>query len=321
MDGAVKWITYDAEAQVTQAMADNAVYASLVVPADFSATSAAAQTGGGEANPAVLTINQGKNPMAAIQLTTAFSALTASGLPLTQQVFRPVPASLGFVAMLLPMITTLMVFIASMVGALAISASFPLGAHRRWRTLTTQAAAAIIGAGLAGLGATTILNGLAGAGLGVLDGTLFVGLAALALMAIAIGSINWFGRRGLAIPALIFVLSIATATLAYEFLPGFWQACVYPWSPIRLLGDGTRALLFQGADWWNAATPGLLTCAIIGLALMLSARFRPTKPHAHNPKAAAAALPRPEPDGFPTLPALTPGHVITPATIREHQDD
>ncbi|NHB84988.1 hypothetical protein G7085_11205 [Tessaracoccus sp. HDW20] len=75
----------------------------------------------------------------------------------------------------------------------------------------------------------------------------------------------------------ILLLGMGTANMPFEFLPAFWQDFVYPWNPLRFLAEGSRALLFQGAGWWNAATPALLVTALVGALLVLSSVFTPRR--------------------------------------------
>lgn len=104
---------------------------------------------------------------------------------------------------------------------------------------------------------------------------LFLAIASFALMTIVIGSINGVGMVGMAVPVLILVLGLGPADLPYEFLPSFWQHWVYPWNPLQFLANGARALLFQGAGWWNAATLGLIITAAVGCALVVASVLTP----------------------------------------------
>ena len=272
MNGMVKWVTYASQSEIDEALESNEVYGAFVVPADFTASSAAAQQGVGEAAPIIITVNQGKNPMISGQLSTAFNSMAAGDLPVVQQVYHPIPAALGLSAMFLPMLFVLMTYVASLLGGVTTRSAFPLRATGRWKTLATQTGVAVLVAIVVGLTATWIVNSITGAGLPFTDFT------------ILLGSMNWVGIAGVAVPALILVLGSTTASLAYEALPGFWQNFVYPWNPLRFLGDGVRALAFQDAGWWNAATGGLLAALAVGLVLMATSVLTPIGRKVAEPK-------------------------------------
>ncbi|SNU01067.1 hypothetical protein SAMN06298212_10669 [Ruaniaceae bacterium KH17] len=104
---------------------------------------------------------------------------------------------------------------------------------------------------------------------------LFLAIASFALMTLVIGSLNWLGMAGMVVPIAVLLLGLGTANLPYEYLPGFWQDWVYPWNPLRFLAEGSRALLFQGAGWWNPTTLGLIITAIVGVTLVGSSVLRP----------------------------------------------
>ena len=146
MDGMVEWITYNSQAEIDEALENNEVYAAFVVPEDFTVTSVGAQQGAGEVNPIVLTVNQGKNPMISSQLATAFNGVTSGDLPIVQQIYRPIPESLGMSAMFLPMLFVLMMFMSSVLTGITTMTTFPLKTEGRWKTLGAQAGIAVLGA-------------------------------------------------------------------------------------------------------------------------------------------------------------------------------
>ncbi|MGI5951689.1 MAG: YhgE/Pip domain-containing protein [Brooklawnia sp.] len=275
MDGMVQWLTYTSQEEIDQALEDNEVYAALVVPGNFTMASAAAAQGAGEAEPIVLTINEGKNPMVSTQLATAFGALTSGDLPVVQQAFHPIPRTLGASAMFLPVVLVLMTFASSLVGGFATATALPLGPTGRWKTVAAQTALAVVVAPVVGLVCVLVVNAITGAGLPVVDMAVFFGLSSLALMTVVIASVNLLGAAGLVIPMLFLLLGMATGNLAYELLPAFWQNFVYPWNPLRFMGDGARALAFQGAGWWNAATPAMVVLLVIGLVLVATSVLGP----------------------------------------------
>ncbi|MCL2654048.1 MAG: hypothetical protein FWD63_09725, partial [Propionibacteriaceae bacterium] len=64
LDLPVKWTICDTQSCIDDAMTSNSVYATMVIPADFTSTNVAAQSGTSDATPSqiAVTINQGLNP-------------------------------------------------------------------------------------------------------------------------------------------------------------------------------------------------------------------------------------------------------------------
>ncbi len=313
-DGMIAWMTLDSQAALDDALENNEVYAALVIPADLSEAQASAQQAAAEAGqqaaaeamqqgadmtaaqaagetaaqqaaaaaardlpPLKLIVNEGKNPMVSSQLGASLAGLTgASPLAIETEYHNEVPDSLGMVVTFLPMVMMILVYIASYAGGIVIRSTFPMGANERGKTITAQLTIAALGALITGFSAALILSAfvpdltftVGGAGL-------FLAIASFALMTVVIGSINWVGMVGMAVPVLILILGLGPADLPYEFLPSFWQHWVYPWNPLQFLANGARALLFQGAGWWNAATLGLVITAIVGSVLVATSALTP----------------------------------------------
>lgn len=277
-DGMIAWQPLSDQAALDQALEDNDVYAAFVVPADFSASQIADRLGQGEASPVTLIVNEGKNPMVTNLLSGQITALTAgSDLALVTQAHHEVPDSLALLASFLPMVFMILAYISSYATGIVIRSTFPLGATGRARTTVTQLAVAALAAIAIGIAGSAILTAMVDVDLSVLDAAPFMAIASFALMTLVIGSVNWIGMAGMAVPVAILVLGLGTANLPFEFLPGFWQDLVYPWNPLRLLAEGARALLFQGAGWWNAATPGLVATAVVGVGLVTTSVLAPRR--------------------------------------------
>lgn len=300
-DGLVRWIALDSQAELDDALADGDVYAALVVPADFTASQVAAQQGAGQVSALRLVINEGKNPMVASQLSGSLPALAAgSDVPVETVFHDEVPDSLGLLASFLPMVFMILAYISSYATGIVIRSTFPLGAERRGATVVTQLAVAAAAAVMIGGLASWILSVMApDVGLPVGDAAVFLAISSFALMTLVIGSVNWFGAAGMVVPVLMLVLGLGTADLPFEFLPAFWQELVYPWNPLRFLADGGRALLYQGAGWWNVATLGLVVTAAVGTALVGTS---PLTPRGRSASAQGEPLPRTQPQREPVAP-------------------
>lgn len=310
----VAWRMLDSRAALDEALEANEIYAALVIPANLSEAQASAQKAAAEAGqraaaeamqqgadaaaaqaaakqaaeqaaataaadlPALtLIVNEGKNPMVSSQLGASLDGLTGDS-PLTIEIeYRDeVPDALGMLATFLPMVMMILVYIASYAGGIVIRSTFPLDVSGRAKPIATQLASAALGALITGFGAAWILSALVpDLALSVGGAGVFLAIASFALMTVVIGSLNWVGMVGMAVPVLILILGLGPADLPYEFLPSFWQHWVYPWNPLRFLAEGARALLFQGAGWWNASTLGLIIIAAVGSALVVSSALTP----------------------------------------------
>lgn len=91
------------------------------------------------------------------------------------------------------------------------------------------------------------------------------------------GCINLFGTKGIAIPVLVFFLGMSLMSIPHQFLPGFWDAAVASWEPLRYFGEGMRALLHQGSGLWNCATIAAIVLGAVGVAVSLIAVVREKK--------------------------------------------
>lgn len=72
-------------------------------------------------------------------------------------------------------------------------------------------------------------------------------------------------------------LDDGTYYAVFTFLPGFWDAAVASWEPLRYFGEGMRALLHQGSGLWNCATIAAIVLAAVGVAVSLIAVVREKK--------------------------------------------
>lgn len=86
-------------------------------------------------------------------------------------------------------------------------------------------------------------------------------------MMLILGIMKWLGFGGIALAALAMFTSLGTIYIPYEALPGFWQTYIYPWAPVRFIGEGFREIFFLGGSWMNAETFGALIMAAAGIAL------------------------------------------------------
>lgn len=276
MDGMVAWQPLRERSMLDQALEGSEIYAALVIPEDFTESQMSAQQGQGEVSPLELILNEGKNPMVTAQLSDSLVGLTSgSEVPVEMSHYNQVPDDLGLLAGFLPMVFMLLVYISSYATGIVTRSSFPLGASGRGKVLTAQLGIATIAATVIGFATAGIMSAMVDLDFSLVGAGVFLTISSFALMTLVMGSINWVGMVGMAVPVLILVLGLGPADLPFEFLPAFWQELVYPWNPLRFLAEGARALLYQGAGWWNAATPGMVTAAILGMVLVGASGLTP----------------------------------------------
>lgn len=290
-DGMLAWERLASREALDEALENNDIYAGLVVPSDFSESQVLAQQGAGEASPLTLIVNEGKHPMVTAQLSGSIDELTAGiDVPVTMEAYNEIPASLGLSATVLPMLFMILVYIASYGGGIVIRSTFPLHTGEaaqagtparvelRGRGAAIQLGLAVVAATIVGTVSAGVLSAFApDLEFSFAGAAVFLAIASFALMTLVIGSINWLGMAGMIVPVAVLLLGLGTANLPYEFLPSFWQDWVYPWNPLRFLAEGSRALMFQGAGWWNPATLGLIATSVVGIALTGTSVLKPAQ--------------------------------------------
>ena len=234
-------------------------YATMVVPEDYTKQSA---TGEGKI---IVTINEGLNAMVTMQLTAALNAMAEqSGLNLEINSINSV-TTLGLKAMLLPMLLIMMTFIISLVTAFVITSC--LKNEVKWKGYLAQAGYIVVIAFAIGFTVAGVAIGIAGVEIEVAKAGLFLSLVSLALMLISNGAIKLWGRKGLVVPVLLFILGIGTVQLPFEYLNEVWQVLVASWEPFRYIGNGMREVLYQGHGVWNSAAASIAALALVGIGL------------------------------------------------------
>ncbi|MDT3766835.1 ABC transporter permease [Gleimia hominis] len=278
------------EAAKAKAMAEAKAQAGMpgVDPAENPAGNAemgAAQKPKAVQIPAVtVTINQGRNPLAAQSLTGAFTAIkqklaqqAGAGAPpfsLDIKYVNEVPTEWGFKAMIAPVMLFLLTFIASIATGFAAWRTISLKAWRissRFLRAFAQLCVGAVGALIAAFGAVWLAHWVTGISLPFTKLAVFLAVVSFAFVCLTVGGMGLFGKRGLAVPVLCMVLGMSTLTLPRPFLPGFWRDWIYPWIPPRFAGEGVRAVLFANAPVMNESTTALLWVCAFGIALLIGA--------------------------------------------------
>lgn len=242
-----------------------------------TAAQQAAADGADSITALTMIVNQGKNPMVTGQLAGSLDDITGdSDIQIQTEYYNEIPAGITQLATFLPMVLMILAYISGYAGGIGIRSAFPLGKMGRGKTIAIQLGLAAVASVVAGFSAAFILAALVpDANLAVGEAGTFLSIAVFALMSLVLGSINWAGMVGMFVPVGILLLGLGTANLPYEFLPSFWQDWIYPWNPLRFLAEGGRAVLYQGAGWWNAATLGLAITCLVGAALTATSALTP----------------------------------------------
>ncbi|WIK64286.1 YhgE/Pip domain-containing protein [Gleimia hominis] len=265
-------------------------YAEVRIPKDLSTQVLRAQTDAGQQPKAVqipavtVTINQGRNPLAAQSLTGAFTAIkqklaqqAGAGAPpisLDIKYVNEVPTEWGFKAMIAPVMLFLLTFIASIAAGFAAWRTISLKAWRmssRFLRAFAQLCVGAVGALIAAFGAVWLAQWVTGISLPFTKLAVFLAVVSFAFVCLTVGGMGLFGKRGLAVPILCMVLGMSTLTLPRPFLPGFWRDWIYPWIPPRFAGEGVRAILFANEPVMNESTTALLWVCAFGIALLVGA--------------------------------------------------
>lgn len=225
-----------------------------------------------------LLINPGKNPMVTNSLSSAFSSFESYGVVVKSTMTSEIPEALSAGYAHMPLL--IMTYLASY--AAAAVTGFLLGSGRGGRSraaarLGVQALVSVAAALVVGLAVAALFNAALGASVDYLQLALFLALCSLALQLVVVGSLDLFGKPGMAVPLLLMALCMLCAYLPYEFLPEFWQNCIYPWNPLRFMVDGFKEILYVGSGAVNGATPAVLAMAAVGAAAMLLSLLKPSR--------------------------------------------
>ena len=273
---ALDWDVLKSNQEVQDALDDGTYYAVFTIPKDFTKTAAA----GGE-NALKVTLDQGKNPLVSNSLTGMLTAMSEkSGMKLQTEIIHST-ADYGMLAMFLPMACIMFLYIGSLLTSLMTTKNVGLqyGAAKGGvgASYGIQLLYLICGALVLGFAAVCIIRGITGVELEIGKIGIMLAIIAGGIMLLTNGCINLFGTKGIAIPVLLFFLGMSLMSIPHQFLPGFWDAVVASWEPLRYFGEGLRALLYQGSGLWNCATVASIVLAAVGVAVSLIAVVREKK--------------------------------------------
>ena len=220
-----------------------------------------------------LVVNQGKNPMVATSIGSAVSSMGGStGVSFETTYLNPVGG--GYSGMLSAMVMVICIFLPTIASSIILATLRPISRKSAGKVAVSWLVQLLYVAMISciiGCGVAFIVGQFSSLAFDVAKMAAFMSLSAFMFMLIVVSCVNLFGTPGVAIPVLMFMLGMACCNLPYEFLPDFWQSYVYPWMPLRFIAEGSRAILFMGADVMSASTVGVLIAMAVGAVLALLA--------------------------------------------------
>lgn len=221
-----------------------------------------------EPSPAMIVINEGKNPMVAKILTSAFATMAdESDMPVTTEVHNALPSEAGTAGTILPIIVMLMTCLTAFASSVLIRRVFPIE-HKGVSAAINQVLLAAIVSLIGGYTTAWLVQTMTGLDLSVATLGLFTSMAGFAIALLTLGCVNLLGTKGMAIPGFCLILGAIPSLLGPYLVPSFWRDFIYFWVPVRFVTEGAKAVLFQGAGAWNESCYGLGIVAIIGIALI-----------------------------------------------------
>ncbi len=242
-------------------------YATFLIPKNFTKSQLSSQDAKIE-----VVINQGKHPMVSTTLTPMINALAASsGLSLDIKTINNIPTDQGMTVMLLPMMVVLLTIVSSLVTALMTTLSFKLNGSKteKLKKYLLQLIYMLIASLVISFSVTGLVSWITEVSLDILTTALYLSTVSFSLMLLTNGSVNLFGKKGIVIPALIFIFGMGTIQIPYEYLTSGYQTLIASWEPLKFIGDGIREVLYQNAGLWNSASLALIIMSVLGILLTI----------------------------------------------------
>jgi uncharacterized phage infection (PIP) family protein YhgE len=262
----IDWQIADNEKELKDNMDNGKYYATFLIPKNFTVASAM----GGDA-PIQVTINQGKNPMVTSIITAMITAMKTNGMNLQINNINEIDTSAGMRAMLLPMMMLLFTFVSSLIAAFTLTkySNLELSGKRneKIKKYLLQLGYILFLSFVIGFVVLGIISGITGISFDLVNVGMFLTILSFALMLLVNGSINLFGKKGLAIPIILFIFGMGLMTVPFEFLPSWHQLLIGSWEPLRFIGEGMREVLYQNGGLWNTSSISLIILAFVGIVL------------------------------------------------------
>jgi hypothetical protein len=244
-------------------------YGALVLPKDFTAVKLAGGTPSLE-----LILDQGQSPQVAAAVEKMLGGMVAQGgFDLKVTYLHPVGSDLaGGNANLLAFILT---WLATFVSSIMIYVGFSKAPAMNIQNKLAQTGMAALVACLISLTVSFILIVEFGFGIDFATIAVYLLVAVVSLMLMILGILNWIPKVGGALLVLMLLLGLVASNLPYELLPVFWQDYIYPWIPMRFLGDGIKEIFYMDGSAWNESAKTLAVIGAGGAALLLLSALKP----------------------------------------------
>ena len=285
------WTRLDSESELDAAIDDNEYYAAVVIPEDFSAKQMQAKLNPDDdaATPTVrVIVDNGKSPIAANLLKQALpTALGKSGATVNVETVHEgasggsdsTSSALPIGVMMTQNMAIAPLFIMSFIGALLVSrvAKTNFADNRITRTcrIGVQLAMSLVVSLVAALAVDCISAVVSGDWMPA-AAIPFMWMASLCVMLVGLGLFDLCLPLGVLCGAVTLGAGLSTGMFPYEMLPDLWKSWIYPWAPQHFIGDGVRAILYNGHGAWNVGSAPLLVIGAVGLALLCIAVVVPT---------------------------------------------
>ncbi len=281
-NNAIKWISLDSQADVDKGFKNEDFYASIVIPEDFTAKQMTAQAGQGEADPMVVTIDQGQSPQIAAVTTQVISKMTEqTGMTPTIDYLNPVDSDMQSGTAYI--FVFIMTWITALVGSIILflyqkDAKEIEDRNALLKKRLIQICAALISSFIIGLTVAFIASTVLGLAIPFMNTAMFITIASFCFMMMIVGVMSWTGIGGIAIFILIMCFGLIASNMPYEMLPEFWQNWIYPWIPLRFGSEGIANIFYMDGGVWSGDTAVLCWIGAGGLALLLLSALRLKKP-------------------------------------------
>nr|WP_309122733.1 ABC transporter permease [Paenibacillus sp.] len=307
-DPAVKWVEVSSTEEVRNGLNNQAYYAALVIPSDFSAKQASLRTPKPSLPEVQIFINQGMNTAASAaagqilngvvdnmnnsvraQLLEVFKAqgvmltveqAAALALPIAKKVTNVnetgaksangnAPVSLFQPLWMACIASSAILFIA--VSKLSVTTRRESLVSKLMYILMGTIASLVVGFGL-----TWLSDGMLDLDIPKFaDTALFLSVTFFSFYLMITAVMSVLGFRGIAIFALLLFFGAPLLALPPEMMSPFYREWIHPWLPMRFMVDGLRELFFFGKGFgWNAPVAALTWIALVSGIVILGSSLK-----------------------------------------------
>lgn len=288
-----KFIFYNSEEKLNEALSNQEVYGAFIIPKDFSEKFKSLQSSSPTSPTLKIVVNQGMNANASAVVSTALSNIATQ---INSEMSKQILQKLSQAHMTLPPTQVSLLAAPIQTETIMVNKVKELGSASTAFFQPTWITSIMGGVMfyLAGRNRTFVSKGdvLRFRGLqslliliyGFLDGylitwattwildfefnnfhtmALYVSLASIAFTALIFATVTWLTLPSIILYILLMFFGLPLLQLAPEMVPEFYQDYVYPWLPMKFLINGVKDILYFGQDLSNSNSTVLLWIAII----------------------------------------------------------